>query len=121
VEAALGRRRFAAAWQEGAALAIEEIIALAISGADTVASGGTPAPGLTGPGLTGPGLTGRECEVAALVADGLSNRVIAERLVISKRTVDAHLEHIFAKLGLSSRVHVAAWFRAGQRDDSSSH
>jgi DNA-binding CsgD family transcriptional regulator/tetratricopeptide (TPR) repeat protein len=49
-------------------------------------------------------LTTREQEIAALVADGLSNRQIAEHLVISRRTVDAHLEHIFAKLGITSRV-----------------
>jgi DNA-binding NarL/FixJ family response regulator len=41
------------------------------------------------------------------VAEGLSNREIAERLVISKRTVDAHMEHIFVKLGVSSRQHIA--------------
>jgi non-specific serine/threonine protein kinase len=107
VRAALGDRRFAAAWQEGAAQPAEEIIALAISGADAVAPASAPAAG---------GLTGREHQIAALVADGLSSRVIAERLDISKRTVDAHLEHIFAKLGISSRVHVATWFRAGQHD-----
>jgi predicted ATPase/DNA-binding CsgD family transcriptional regulator len=125
VQAALGRHRFAAAWQEGAAEAADEIIALAISGADSVAHVGgglgLSGAGLTGTELSGAGLTGREREVVALVADGLSNRVIAERLVISKRTVDAHLEHIFAKLGISSRVHVATWYRAGQGEGSGSH
>jgi DNA-binding CsgD family transcriptional regulator len=53
-------------------------------------------------------LTAREREVAALVADGLTNKDIAARLVVSKRTVDAHLEHILGKLGYSSRVQVAA-------------
>jgi len=119
VQAALGRHRFAAAWKEGAAVAADEIIALAISGADSVAHGSAPVAG--GTGQRDAGLTGREREVAALVTDGLSNRVIAERLVISKRTVDAHLEHIFAKLGISSRVHVATWYRAGQGEGSSSH
>ncbi|MBZ4015416.1 LuxR C-terminal-related transcriptional regulator [Streptomyces purpurogeneiscleroticus] len=52
-------------------------------------------------------LTRREREVAALVADGLSNREIAERLVISKRTADAHVEHIFTKLGVTSRTEIA--------------
>jgi predicted ATPase/DNA-binding CsgD family transcriptional regulator len=53
-------------------------------------------------------LTAREREVAALVAAGLTNKHIAARLVVSKRTVDAHLEHILGKLGYSSRVQVAA-------------
>lgn len=61
-------------------------------------------------GLAGPweNLTARERQVAALVAQGLTNREIAARLVVSKRTVDAHVEHILAKLGFSSRVQVAA-------------
>jgi non-specific serine/threonine protein kinase len=60
-------------------------------------------------------LTAREREVAALVAGGLANKDIASRLVVSKRTVDAHIEHILGKLGYSSRVQIAA-LAAGQRD-----
>ena len=56
-------------------------------------------------------LTTRERQITVLVARGLSNREIAERLVISKRTVDAHVNHIFAKLGLSSRVQLTIWLR----------
>jgi DNA-binding SARP family transcriptional activator len=55
------------------------------------------------------GLTRRQQEVAVLVARGLTNRQIAEKLVISDRTVDAHLRKIFSKLGLRSRVQLATW------------
>lgn len=54
-------------------------------------------------------LTRREREIAELVAQALSNRDIAERLFLSVRTVDSHLEHIYKKLGLSSRVKLSAW------------
>ena len=54
-------------------------------------------------------LTDRENEVALLVAAGLRNREIAERLVISTRTVEAHVEHILAKLGFNSRAQISSW------------
>jgi DNA-binding NarL/FixJ family response regulator len=81
---------------------------------DTAALPGPPRRPTTPPGPrpgTRPGageLTTREREVAALVAGGLSNRQIAERLVISKRTADAHVEHILAKLGATSRTEIHA-------------
>jgi DNA-binding CsgD family transcriptional regulator len=50
------------------------------------------------------GLTAREVEVLRLLARGLSNREIAERLVISPRTVGNHVEHIYAKIGSSGRA-----------------
>jgi DNA-binding CsgD family transcriptional regulator len=59
-------------------------------------------------------LTAREHEVAALVADGLSNREIAARLIISKRTVDAHLDHAFTKTGAKNRTQLAAWMDTGK-------
>lgn len=61
-------------------------------------------------GATKPALSRREREVAALVAEGLTNREIAQRLYVSERTVDAHLEHIREKLGVNARAQVAAWF-----------
>jgi predicted ATPase/DNA-binding CsgD family transcriptional regulator len=56
-----------------------------------------------------PVLTPRELEVGAFVARGLTNRQIAERLVLSERTVDAHLERIRNRLGVRSRAEIAAW------------
>jgi len=54
-------------------------------------------------------LTQREYEVAGLVAQGLTNREVARRLRVSERTVEAHLEHIRARLDLRSRAQIAAW------------
>jgi HD-GYP domain-containing protein (c-di-GMP phosphodiesterase class II) len=53
------------------------------------------------------GLSEREIEVLRLVAEGCSNPEIAERLVISRRTAEHHVQHIYAKLGVSSRAAVA--------------
>ena len=54
-------------------------------------------------------LTVREWQVARLVRDGLTDREIAERLFISRRTAEWHVEQIFNKLGVGSRAQVAAW------------
>ncbi len=54
-------------------------------------------------------LTAREVEVAKLVREGLTNRAIGERLVISERTVEGHVERILGKLGFNSRAQIAAW------------
>jgi len=56
-----------------------------------------------------PVLSPREEEVAALVAEGLTNRQIAQRLVISERTAQNHVQHILTKLGFATRGQVAAW------------
>ena len=53
-------------------------------------------------------LTPTETQVVDLVAEGLSNPQIAERLLMGRATVKTHLEHIFAKLGVASRAELAA-------------
>lgn len=55
------------------------------------------------------GLTARECDVAILIARGLSNRAIAEQLFVSEPTVATHVSHVLSKLGFGSRTQVAAW------------
>jgi non-specific serine/threonine protein kinase len=103
-------REFAA----GAALSANEAIQYALS-ADRLdravprQGGATAAEQEASDAAGGPWepLTARERQVAALIAEGLTNREIAGRLVVSKRTVDAHVEHILSKLGFSSRVQVA--------------
>lgn len=54
-------------------------------------------------------LTGREEEVLVLVAEGLSNRAIAERLHVSEPTVRTHVSRILGKLGVANRVQAALW------------
>lgn len=58
---------------------------------------------------TDPHLSPREREVVALVARGLTNREIAEAMVISQRTAENHLQHVLNRLGLRSRAQVVAW------------
>ena len=55
-------------------------------------------------------LSEREVEVLALVAAGKSNRAIAEKLFLSPRTVEKHVEHVMDKLGVGSRAQIAAWY-----------
>jgi DNA-binding CsgD family transcriptional regulator len=60
-------------------------------------------------------LTARELEVAALVADGLTNAELARRLYIAPKTAAVHVSNILAKLGMTNRAEVAAWVvRTGQ-------
>lgn len=58
------------------------------------------------------GLTLRQAEVAALVAQGLTNREVAERLHISERSAESHVERIRQRLGFRSRTQLAAWYVA---------
>jgi non-specific serine/threonine protein kinase len=94
---ALGGRLFAELFARGVRHPVEAMIAFALNDIGDPAGGGTK---IRLPSQ----LTAREREIASLVAAGLSNRQIAEMLFISRRTVDAHLEHIFGKLGITSRV-----------------
>lgn len=110
---ALGAEEFGRWRGRGARMQGAAVLAAVRAGADEP-PGAAPgdAGAAVGPPADGrpaaPALTRREREVAALVAQGLSNREVAERLVISKRTADAHVEHIFAKLGITSRHEIPA-------------
>jgi DNA-binding CsgD family transcriptional regulator len=91
---AFGESEFDAAWAEGAALSTDESIAYAQRG-----RGGRQRP-TSGWGS----LTPTERAVVGLVSEGLPNKDVAARLLISPRTVETHLSHVYSKLGLSSRV-----------------
>ncbi|MBB6438193.1 ATP-binding protein [Streptomyces candidus] len=100
----LGESEYRLLFGQGAQLALDQAVELALAGAARPVAD-APA-GARVPSVEH--LTRREREVAALVSEGLTNREISERLVISKRTADAHVEHILAKLGFSSRTEIAA-------------
>ncbi len=116
----LGAARYATLAGRGARDDLDHAVALATGDDDAAGSGAACAAGAAGGGGSGSAggaeqavsaagpLTSRQRQIAMLVADGLSNKEIAVRLVISKRTVDAHIDHIFAKLGVSSRTQLAA-------------
>ena len=93
-------KRFDNVFAEAGRHPVEQLVAFAVGDADEPTAEGTR---WRMPGQ----LTFRESEIADLAARGMSNRQIAEHLFISKRTVDAHLDHIYAKLGISSRVELA--------------
>ena len=61
---------------------------------------------------TQPTVTPRQLQVAALVAQGWSNRRIADELVITERSAESHVERIRARLGFRSRAQIAAWYVA---------
>nr|WP_246398197.1 LuxR C-terminal-related transcriptional regulator [Mycobacterium vicinigordonae] len=93
----LGDNGFQEVWAEGAALSPEDAIAYAMRGRGERKR----------PGTGWAALTPTEIDVARLVSDGLTNKDIAERLFVSPRTVQAHLTHMYTKLGYTSRVQLA--------------
>jgi DNA-binding CsgD family transcriptional regulator len=97
VRNALERDELDRAWDEGAALSTDEVIAYALRGHT---GRKRPASGWTS-------LTPTERDVVRLVAEGLTNNDVAARLFVSPRTVQTHLTHIYAKLGVTSRVQLA--------------
>jgi DNA-binding NarL/FixJ family response regulator len=117
--------------EEGRAMGADEAVRYAMgtppAGADAAdgatagwlprprSGGDGPPPAAPGPTAEAPGpavpstLTPRERELAALIARGLSNRAIADELVISQATVARHVANMLTKLGFSSRAQIAAW------------
>ena len=106
VRARLGALAFEVAWAEGEALAPARAIALALADDPGDRPAVASPAGQDEPFPDGR-LTRRERQVAVLVAQHLSNRQIAERLVISERTAENHVQRILDKLGLRSRQQLA--------------
>jgi non-specific serine/threonine protein kinase len=98
----LGKQRFRDLFRQGSQLGLDELVVFALepSNDDPQVS---RAPVEPSP------LTRRELEVADLVAEGLSNPEVADRLFISVRTAQGHVENILRKLGFNSRSKIAAW------------
>jgi non-specific serine/threonine protein kinase len=96
---ALGESDFRVAFRRGMDLGLEDAISFAI--------GEEPAePEPVAPPTP---LTRREQQVADLIAGGMSNKEIAARLVIARRTAEGHVERILQKLGFTSRTQIATW------------
>jgi predicted ATPase/DNA-binding CsgD family transcriptional regulator len=123
----LDEATFVAAWKEGRTMPLEQAFAYAEASKDALPIDvklpqpkqvdASPSGALSSPSLTSHralkqhygGLTAREREVAQLVAQGKSNRAIADELVVGVSTVEAHITHILTKLGFSSRAQIAVW------------
>ncbi|NEB06365.1 LuxR C-terminal-related transcriptional regulator [Streptomyces sp. SID13726] len=101
---ALGRAGFTSAYDRGAGLTLTELVGHALQ------EPGVPAPRT--PESSRLRLTPREAQVAELVAEGLANQQIADRLVIARRTAEGHVERILNKLGFNTRTQIATWVTA---------
>lgn len=101
----LGAREVAASRKRGAAMSRDEAVAFALEEQPLAIApvGGELAK-----------LTKRERQVAALVAQGLTNKAISESLVVSQRTAQGHVENILMKLGFNSRAQIAVWMTQQQ-------
>ncbi|OFV84589.1 MAG: hypothetical protein A2W26_06745 [Acidobacteria bacterium RBG_16_64_8] len=99
----LGADAFDAAYDKGRAMTADEAVALALGRSAPAPKERPQHPG---------GLTGREVQVVMDIARGLTNRQISERLGISQRTVDAHVQNVRNKLGMERRAQIAAWASA---------
>ncbi|WP_194829810.1 protein kinase [Nocardia sp. XZ_19_231] len=108
VRSGLGERGFDTAFRRGQKMGMDAAVAYALG-----------EPPIVAPPADGTILTKRERQVADLVAQGLTNKQIAARLVLSQRTAQGHVEHILSKLGFTSRAQIAAWIVAEAQQGNS--
>jgi predicted ATPase/DNA-binding CsgD family transcriptional regulator len=102
VKATLDAESFEAEFARGRAMSLAQAIELALKLVPPLST-------LQEENLSLESLTKREHEIASYIADGLSNAEIAEKLVLSKRTVEKHIANILSKLEFSNRVQIVRW------------
>lgn len=101
LRSALGPDAFAALWTEGKTMRLEEVIELALSEPESESAHAEKE--------KFGGLTAREREVATLIAQGKSNREIAEAMTVGVKTIETYVTRILNKLNFDSRVQIATW------------
>ncbi|HEX2997638.1 MAG TPA: tetratricopeptide repeat protein, partial [Anaerolineales bacterium] len=101
LRSALGDKAFTTLWAEGATIPVEDVVGSALSEPESQST-------QTDKEKFG-GLTAREREVAILIAQGKSNREIAEAMTVGVKTVETYVTRILNKLGFDSRVQIATW------------
>jgi len=106
----LGDPGFAKAFEKGATMPDAEAIAYVLEQTPTIPAASPP----PHEGKSPIQLTRREQEIAALVAQGLTNKQVAIKLVVSERTVESHIWNILNRLGFNSRTQIASWATAQQ-------
>jgi DNA-binding CsgD family transcriptional regulator len=122
VRTALGNTVFESTWAEGHTMTLAAAVSYALGLGDSSVGltpeivavehrigGRAPAPHAAARSPASGTLTIRERQIAELIASGLSNRGIADALVITEGTVEVHVKHVLGKLGFRSRSQVAAW------------
>lgn len=102
VKEGLSDREFAHFWEKGRAMSLEQVLEYVLHAKDE------PAPDQAEKERFG-GLTAREREAAVLIAQGMSNREIADAMTVSIRTVETYITRILGKLNFNSRVQIATW------------
>ena len=103
LRSALGTDEFMVLWEEGAAMRLDEVVDYALSEPEPSQVSTPSEKEKFG------GLTRREREVAVLIAQGKSNREIADDMTVGVKTIETYVTRILNKLGFDSRVQIATW------------
>ncbi|WP_433678710.1 protein kinase domain-containing protein [Nocardia sp. CA-119907] len=96
----LGKGGYESAYREGSGMSFQAAVGFALGEQDQSVASADRGPAI---------LTKREREVVDLIVEGLTNKEIAARLVVSQRTAQGHVEHILTKLGFTRRAQIAVW------------